>query len=419
MTNKIPMSAPDVTLKELAEVKKVLLSPSLSLGPRIDRFESDFSTYMGTKYATAVSSGTAGLHLCMILADVQEGDFVITTPFSFIASANCILYQRGIPIFVDIDPDTGNVDPTRAAETINALANNDPVKRHLLPPALRDMPRRRSSDIGNLKAVLVVHLFGQPCHLAPIRTEARRLKVKLIEDACEAIGAQYRRQHVGTFGDAAVFAFYPNKQMTTGEGGMIVCNSKEWDRLFRSLRNQGRDVFDTWLNHSRLGFNYRMDEMSAAFGLVQLQRIEKLLSKRSRVARWYNERMVHIPGVNSISISPTTSRLSWFVYPIRLSKEIDRTRLMAQLEKSGIPTRPYFTPIHLQSFYRKQYGYNLGDFPNAELAGKSFLALPFHGKMTEDQVDIVSDALKAAIKKVHTINHAQFFVQQRSHRRPV
>lgn len=419
MTNPIKMSAPDISAEEVAAVNSVLYSDALSFGPKIEKFEAAFSTYVGTQYATAVSSGTAGLHLCMILADVQEGDYVITTPFSFIASANCILYQRGIPIFVDIDADTGNINSAQAAETIHALSGNNPVKKHLLPPALRNSPSRRASDLGRLKAVLVVHLFGQPCDIAPIQAETRRHRVKLIEDACEAIGAGYCNQNVGTFGDAAVFAFYPNKQMTTGEGGMIVYNGKKWDRLCRSLRNQGRDVFDSWLNHSRLGFNYRMDEMSAAFGLVQLQRIEKLLNKRSQVALWYNERIKLISGVNPITVSPTTSRKSWFIYAVRFAEGIDRTRIMSQLQNAKIPSRPYFTPIHLQHFYRKRFGYREGDFPQAESAGMSVLALPFHGNMSIDQVDKVCEVLNTAIQNVPIRKHNRVFVHGNKRRLPV
>ena len=296
MKNKISMSSPDITAQEISAVVEVLQSSSRGLGPNLDRFEAEFYRYTGAKYATAISSGTAGLHLCMIASDVQEGDYVLTTPFSFIASANCILYQRALPVFVDIDPQTGNMNAEQAVEVIQTLAHHKSNGKRAVNgsslPALRGITcDHKTVGSGELKAVVLVHAFGQPCDAEPVITEARRHGITVIEDACEAVGAEYRGQKVGTLGDAAVFAFYPNKQMTTGEGGMIVHNREDWHPLFRSLRNQGRDIFDAWLIHSRLGYNYRMDEMSAALGLAQLRRIEELLAKRARVAEWYNERL--------------------------------------------------------------------------------------------------------------------------------
>jgi dTDP-4-amino-4,6-dideoxygalactose transaminase len=408
MKKPIPMSSPDITAQEISAVVEVLQTPYLSIGPNIERFEAEFARYEGTRYAAGVSSGTAGLHLSVIASEVREGDWVLTTPFSFIASANCILYERAIPIFVDIDPATGNMDPHLAGEAIQAFANGNQSNGKWLPPSLRGMKRRRKTDGGELKAVVLVHAFGQPCDMEPVIAEARRFGIHVIEDACEALGAEYRGQKVGAFGDAAVFAFYPNKQMTTGEGGMIVHNREDWDQLFRSLRNQGRDIFDAWLNHSRLGYNYRLDEMSAALGLAQLKRIDELLAKRSRAAAWYNERLREISMLAPLAIAPTTTRMSWFVYIIRLSPDVDRDRLMVRLEGRGIPTRPYFTPIHLQPFYRKRFGYQPGDFPQTELAGRAFMALPFHGKMSEEQVEAVCEALKkelplAALKRRNVI----------------
>jgi dTDP-4-amino-4,6-dideoxygalactose transaminase len=226
---------------------------------------------------------------------------------------------------------------------------------------------------------------------------ADRHGLTIIEDACEAIGAEYRGRKAGTLGDTAVFAFYPNKQMTTGEEGMIVTDREEWAALFRSLRNQGRDVFDAWLNHTRLGYNYRMDEMSAALGLSQLERIEDLLEKRERVAGWYNERLSGVEGVEVPYVAPTTTRMSWFVYVVRIAPEMGRNRVMAELEEQGIPSRPYFTPIHLQPFYVETFGYQRGDFPVTERAGDTCLALPFSSVMTEEQVDYVCEALKVVL----------------------
>ncbi|MDW8268610.1 MAG: DegT/DnrJ/EryC1/StrS family aminotransferase, partial [Anaerolineae bacterium] len=283
----IPMSSPDLTDAERAAVAAVLTTPFLSIGPQIEAFERAFAAYVGTRHAVGVNSGTSGLHLAVIAAGVGEGDLVITTPFSFIASANCILYERGIPVFVDVDPVTGNLDPEQAIAAAEDLMTGSAAARRWLPPALRESNARP----GKLKAILPVHAYGQPADMDPLLTVARHYGLAVIEDACEAIGAEYRHRRAGTLGDAAVFAFYPNKQMTTGEGGMIVTERDDWADLFRSLRNQGRDVFDAWLNHTRLGYNYRLDEMSAALGLAQLQRIEELLSKRARVAAWYTERL--------------------------------------------------------------------------------------------------------------------------------
>jgi dTDP-4-amino-4,6-dideoxygalactose transaminase len=386
------MSSPDLTDAELAAVTQVLRTPHLSIGPQIEVFERAMAAYVGAQYAIAVNSGTSGLHLCVIAAGVGEGDLVITPPFSFIASANVILYERAIPVFVDIDPQTLNIDPALVAQAVNDLTRGGKAAQKWLPPAIRTQ-----SAIRNLKAILPVDAFGQPADYDPIREAADRHDLVIIEDACEAIGAEYKGRKAGTLGDVGVFAFYPNKQMTTGEGGMIVTNREDWDALFRSLRNQGRDVFNGWLNHSRLGYNYRMDEMSAALGVAQLRRIEELLTKRERVAGWYNERLKDLAGVQIPHIASTTTRMSWFVYVIRLSPEIDRNRVMAALEKRGIPSRPYFTPIHLQPFYRERFGYQKGDFPVTESVARSTLALPFSGVMTEEQVDCVCEALRAVI----------------------
>jgi dTDP-4-amino-4,6-dideoxygalactose transaminase len=234
--------------------------------------------------------------------------------------------------------------------------------------------------------------------MVPILEVARAYGLVVIEDACEAVGAEYQERKVGTFGDCAVFAFYPNKQMTTGEGGVIVTDRDDWDALFRSLRNQGRDIFDAWLNHSRLGYNYRLDELSAALGLAQLERIEELLAKRERVARWYNERLKDMRGVQIPYIAPSTTRMSWFIYVIRLAPEIHRNAVMAALEEQGIPSRPYFTPIHLQPFYVQRFGYRRGDFPVTENISCSTLALPFYGNLEEDKIDFICETLSQVLK---------------------
>jgi perosamine synthetase len=367
---KVPMSRPDITAAEREAVHEVLEQPTLSLGPRLELFERRLAAYVGTAHAAGVSSGTAGLHLAMIAAGVGRGDLVVTTPFSFVASANCILYVGARPVFVDVEPTTLTIDVDALAQKLKLL--------------MRSGRRRR------VKAILPVHVFGQPADMEPILELAARYGLAVVEDACEAIGAEYRGRAAGSLGDAGVFAFYPNKQMTTGEGGMLVTRHPEWDALFRSLRNQGRDVFDGWLTHSRLGYNYRLDELSAALGAVQVARLEAILESRARVAAWYDERLAGLEGVTLPATASWTTRSSWFVYVVRVAA---RDYAIQELERRGIPARAYFPPIHLQPFYRKPFGFNQGDFPVTEAAGDTCLALPFFGTMREEEVDTVCGAL--------------------------
>ncbi len=390
---RVPMSSPDLTEADIAAVNRVLQTRYLSIGPQIEAFEEATASYVGAAHAIGVNSGTSGLHLAVIAADVQAGDLVITTPFSFISSANCILFERAIPVFVDIDPQTLNIDSAQVAQAADDLVRGGDAAKRWLPPALR----HAQGTARSLKALLPVDAFGQPADYDQISAVAERHELAVIEDSCEAIGAEYKGRKAGTLGDVAVFAFYPNKQMTTGEGGMIVTDRDDWAALFRSLRNQGRDVFDAWLNHTRLGYNYRLDEMSAALGLSQFKRIESLLAKRERVAGWYNQRLADVEGVQTPFIAPSTTRMSWFVYVVRIASEIGRNRVMAQLKERGIPSRPYFTPIHLQPFYVQEFGYQRGDFPVTEKAGDTCLALPFSSVMSEEQLDYVCEALKAII----------------------
>jgi perosamine synthetase len=393
MTLHIPMSSPDLTAAESAAVAGVLSTRHLACGPQLDAFERRFADFVGSSHAVGVNSGTSGLHLAVIAAGIQEKDLVITTPFSFVASANSILYERAIPVFVDVDPATGNIDPNLVAEAAHDLMQGGTSARRWLPPLIQD----GAPQVGILKAILPVHAFGQPADMDPIVSVAREHGLAVIEDACEAIGAEYKGRQAGTLADAAVFAFYPNKQMTTGEGGMIVTHREAWAELFRSLRNQGRDVFDAWLNHTRLGYNYRLDEMSAALGLAQLNRIEELLPKRERVARWYDERLEGIEGVQRPHIAPTTTRTSWFVYVVRIDPPVQRDAIVHALLEAGVPSRPYFTPIHLQPFYRQRFGYRPGAFPVTERLGDTSLALPFSGVMEKAQVDYVCQQLRRCV----------------------
>lgn len=401
---RIPMSSTDVTPLEIQAVADTLQSGTLSFGSRLRAFESATARYLGLPFAAAVNSGTSALHLAVIAAALQDGDLGITTPFSFIASANCLLYERAVPLFVDVEPSTGNIDPAQVQEAAHDIEAGRETARRWLPRSMRQTWRPGSA---RLKALLPVHTFGQPADMDPLCATARDHGLAIIEDACEAIGAEYLHRRVGTLGDAAVFAFYPNKQMTTGEGGMLVTARRDWHDLFLSLRNQGRDLFDAWLNHSRLGYNYRLDEMSAALGTVQLTRLDELLEKRARVARWYSN---HLEAYRELIEPPvvvsTTTRMSWFVYVVRLASWIDRDKLMRDLEERGIPSRPYFTPIHLQPFYRDRFGYEPGDFPEAESLSRRSLALPFSSVMTEEQVNHVWRHVVELAKAEHVVSKA-------------
>lgn len=369
---RLPMSMPDITSEEIEGVVRVMQSRNLSIGSQTAMFEKLIADQAQAKYAIAVSNGTSGLHMCMIASNIGPGDEVITSPFSFIASANCILFEKGVPVFVDIDPNTLNIDPAKIEAAITAKT----------------------------KAIIPVHIFGQPADMDPIMEIAAKHNLVVIEDACEAIGAQYKGRRVGTIGKAGTFAFYPNKQMTTGEGAVIVTNDDKWANLLRSLRNQGRDVMDGWLNHSRLGYNYRMSELNAAVGIVQLKRLDEILQKRNQVADLYKKALITIDEVKTLDIAPTTTRMSWFVYVVRLERGINRDHIIDAMAKLGIPARPYFAPIHLQSFYREKFGYQPGSFPMSESAGESTIALPFHNNMKNEEILIVCDALKKTILEI-------------------
>lgn len=389
---EIPMSSPDITEAEREAVAAVLNTPNLSMGPQIQAFEKALQDFSGCQFAIGVNSGTSGLHLCVRSAGIETGDLVITTPFSFVASTNVILYENGIPVFVDVDPKTGNIDPDLAREAVQDLTNNGPA-------AWWWLPRRGGENARKLKAILPVDIFGQPADMEPIVETARSFGLKVIEDACEALGAEYNGRKAGTLGDYGVYAFYPNKQMTTGEGGVIVTDDLASAELMRALRNQGRAPGDTWLQHTYLGYNYRLDELSAALGVAQLNRLGELLQKRERVAGWYAERLSSLAGVEIPSLAPTTTRASWFVYVIRFSEEINRDEIAGRMSQLGIPARPYFSPIHLQPYMVERFGYQTGDFPVTEELGRRSLAIPFSSVMTEDQVDYVCKSLATILNQ--------------------
>ena len=385
----LPMSSPDLTDREVQAVLEVLHTPRLSMGPQQEAFEAAVARRVGADHAIAVSSGTAGLHLTVRAAGIADGDLAVTSPFSFVASSNVLLYERAVPIFVDVDPTTGNLDPAQVEEAVHDLLKGGERARRRQP--------RRGGGGGTLKAILAVDAFGQPAEYEPLVQESRKHNLALIEDSCEAFGAAHKGKPAGMFGDAGVFAFYPNKQMTTGEGGMIITDRDDWAARVRSLRNQGRAPGDTWLQHTELGYNYRLDELSAALGAAQMERFDELLGRRQRVADWYEERLAEQVGVSTLAISPATTKMSWFVYVIRFEPGLERDAIARKLEAAGIPSRPYFTPIHLQPYFIERFGYEPGDFPVAEDLGRRSLALPFSGIMTEEQVEKVCRALREAI----------------------
>jgi len=369
----IPLSNPDITHEEVDVIKQVLSTPFLSIGPKIKEFESKIANYIGRKYAIAVNSGTSGLHLCVKSLDIKDGDEVITSPFSFISSANCILFERAKPVFVDIDENTLCIDPDKIEEKITKKT----------------------------KAILPVHIFGHPCEMQKIMEIARKYNLSVIEDACEALGADYKDKKVGSFGNAAVFAFYPNKQITTAEGGMIVTDDEKIAKLCQSMRNQGRDEGDDWLSHSRLGYNYRMTELSAALGVTQMDRIEEILGKRQKVANIYNERLSKIGGIKIPYVSSDV-KISWFVYVIRLDEkrfsQKDRNRIIQELQDRGIDCRDYFPPIHLEPLYVNMFDYKEGSFPITEKVSSRTIALPFYNNLTEEDIDYTCSSLEKILK---------------------
>lgn len=384
------MSSPDLTDADRQAVISVLDTPNLSMGPKIQEFEAAFCRLTGAKHAIGVNSGTAGLHLCVCAANIGADDLVLTTPFSFVASTNVLLFENAVPLFVDVDPLSGNLDVAQVASALHDLAAGGEA-------AKRWLPRKGAPAKGRLNGILGVDVFGQPADWDTLRSLATEYRQPLIEDSCEALGAQYKGHTAGMLGDYGVFGFYPNKQITAGEGGLIITDDDAAAAQMRALRNQGRAPGDTWLSHTFLGYNYRLDELSAALGLSQLQRLEELMQKRQRVADWYQRDLAGIDGIEAPQLIPSTTRVSWFVYVIRVAKGVDRQALAGRLAERGIPVRPYFLPIHLQPYMIERFGYRAGDFPVTEDLGARGLALPFSGVMSEEQVGLVCQALRETL----------------------
>jgi perosamine synthetase len=368
----IPLARPMLGEEEERAVIEVLRSGQLSLGPRLEEFEQRFAEQLGARHASAVSSGTAGLHLALRAAGMAEGDEVITSPFSFVASANAVLYERARPVFADIDSVTLNLDPQAAEAAIT----------------------------DRTKAILPVHIFGYPADLPAFEQISNRRGLAIVEDACEALGARHADGvAVGARGHAAVFGFYANKQLTTGEGGMITVGDASIKERIDSERNQGRAPDMGWLDHDRLGFNYRLSDVACALGIAQLGRLEGMLAARARVAALYRDALAGIEGLELPCPDTGGNVRGWFVFVIQVPRGVDRDGVVCALAAAGIQSKPYLPAIHLMSFYREQIGCREGEFPVCEDVAARSLALPFFPEMQEHQVLRVADALPRAFER--------------------
>lgn len=367
---KIPLSSPEITESDIDAVVSVLRTPQLSLGPKLPEFEAEFARYIGVAHGVALSSGTAGLHLALRALAIGEGDEVILPSFTFIAAANAICHARATPVFADIDPISLNL----TADSIQRVLSS------------------------RTRAILLVHTFGVPAELDAILQLAREHNLRVIEDACEAVGAEYRGRKVGGLGDLGVFSFYPNKPITTGEGGLVVTRDAALAQILRALRNQGRMDTDGWLEHSILGYNCRLSEINCALGISQLEKIESILAKREAVANCYYEALKGSVDVILPSRRVANGRVSWFAFVVRLSSRFtrtDRDRVMQDLTAAGVGCRAYFPPMHLQPLYAK---YAAASLPMTEDIAARTLALPFFNALTNDQVQEVCRTLESALK---------------------
>ena len=367
-TRQIPLSSPWIGERDEELVLEVLRSGRLSLGPTGPRFEALLADAVGARRCASVSSGTAGLHLCMRIAGVVPGDEVITSPYSFVASANCAMYEGATPVFADIDARTLNLDPAAVEAAVTERT----------------------------KAIVAVDIFGYPCEVDELRAISGRHGLVLVEDACEALGARYKGQPIGSHGHLAVWAFYPNKQVTTGEGGAVTTDSEEEWRLLVSLRNQGRADSGGWLEHARFGYNYRLDDLSAALGVGQLEKLDAILEARIQVATRYAELLEGVDVAPPLADDADHVR-SWFVYVVTLPDGAERERVIAELERQGVATARYLPSIHLQTYMRKRFGFREGMCPVSESASARTLALPFHARLPLEDQEYVVEALRGAL----------------------
>jgi perosamine synthetase len=371
----IPLARPSIGPREEQLLLETLRSGRLALGPRLPEFEAALSQRLRDLPVSAVSSGTAGLHLAIRAAGVRRGDEVVTTPFSFVASANCLLYEGAKPVFCDIDPRTLNVDPAAAEAAVG----------------------------GRTVGLLPVHVFGYPADMAALERLAAKRGLWIVEDACEALGAEHADgAPVGARGNLSVFGFYPNKQLTTGEGGAVVCPDAATKEGIDSERNQGRAPDMGWLDHDRLGFNYRLDDLSCALGVAQLERLDDLLAGRARVAALYSEALAGADGLDLPCPDEGGDRRGWFVYVVQLPQGVDRDAAVLALRERGVDSKPYLPAIHLLSFYRRRFGHREGEFPVCEEVARRSLALPFHPDLTEGEVERVVGALRQVLASTLT-----------------
>jgi perosamine synthetase len=370
-TREIPLSRPWIGEREEELVLDVLRSGRLSLGPTIDRFEQLVADRVGAPYAAAVSSGTAGLHMLCHIAGLGPGDEAITSPLSFVASANCFILEGAKPVFADVDPVTLNMDPAAVEAAITERT----------------------------RAIVAVDMFGYPCELDELRAIADRHGLRLIQDSAEALGAEYKGRPIGAHGPAAVFGFYPNKQLATGEGGVVVTHSEEEWRVLVSLRNQGRsyEPGSSWFNHVRLGFNYRWTDVQAAIGIAQLEKLDRILELRAAAASRYDDLLSGLATVERPSPDDADHRRSWFVYVIRLTSDLDRARVMEELRRNGVATAEYVPCIHLQPYMRERYGFAEGMCPVAEEVAAHTMALPFFTGIEPEDQERVVEVLAAAV----------------------
>jgi perosamine synthetase len=366
---RVPLSRPYIDGRDEELVLEVLRSGRLSLGPAIDRFEELFAERVGAPYAAAVSSGTAGLHMLCHIAGVQEGDEVITSPISFVATANCFILEGGRPVFADVDPQTLNLDPAAVEAAITERT----------------------------KGIVAVDMFGYPCELDELRELADHHGLFLIDDSCEALGAQYKGAPIGSHGLSGAFGFYPNKQITTGEGGMVTTHSEEEWELLKSIRNHGRSYDSRWFHHVRFGFNYRITDLQAALGIAQLEKLDRLLALRSEAAARYGELLAGIDGVEVPLADDADHRRSWFVYVVKVGEGIERDSVLERLGTEGIEAGLYVPAVHLQPYMRERYGFAEGLCPVAEDACSRTLALPFYPQLEAEDQERVTAALRAAL----------------------
>src|ERR1700722_15475440 len=368
---RIPLSSPDINEHDIEAVTAVLRTPQLSLGPKLEEFERMIARYLGASEAVAVSSGTSALHLCIRALGISDGDEVIVPSFAFIAVANAVRYERAVPVFVDVDSRTLNLDPERVKAAIT----------------------------NRTRAVILVHTFGVPAEIDRVLEISKQHGLAVIEDACEAIGAEYCGKKVGTFGDVATFAFYPNKQITTGEGGAVVTNNMQIARRVRSLRNQGIGAPGAWLAHTEIGYNYRISEINCALGISQFERLDAILERRESLAHHYDSRLSSVPQLRRPALLLPNRKISWFVYVVRLGEGFSQTQrdwICEEMRGLGIAVGRYFAPIHLQPAYHSSK--DMRKLTVTEFEAQRTIALPFFNQIRAEQVDEVSDSLSKLCK---------------------